>query len=73
MDGAVRFHLEHVIGVGPAGCPNQGLGKIGMDAPVTFSIGSGQCAPDDGTSKSRVKGFPALNAGTGLNVPQTFA
>ena len=69
----LEFKTERFIGVKRGGLPDEDLGEIGKDAPVTIFIGIGQRAAGGGLADAGVVEFRAEGRQTGFDIAQTFA
>ena len=69
----LEFKTERFIGVKRGGLPDEDLGEIGKDAPVTIFIGIGQRAAGGGLADADVVEFRAEGRQAGFDVAQTFA
>ena len=51
----------------------QGLGKVGVDAPVALLVGVGQGAAGHGAAQAHMIEFVAVGAQAGFDIAQAFA
>jgi hypothetical protein len=72
--GRVReLDAEIVLDIEPARDLDQGLGEIGVDAPVAYFVGIGQRLARDRTADAHVVELVALRTQTGLDIAQALA
>ena len=69
----VQVHGEAFLDVEAACNPDQGLGEVGIDAPVAHLVGIGQGIARDPTVDPHVVELPALGAKASLDIPQALA
>ena len=72
IDGVVKIDAERVIDVQAPGDADQGLGEVGMDAPVALLVCIGQGCARDMSANAHVVELGALGAQTGFDITQTF-
>jgi len=73
IGGGLEFKTERIFGVKRGGLPDEDLGEIGKDAPVTIFVGIGQSAASGGLTDASVVEFRAKGRQAGFDVAQTFA
>ena len=73
VNGVVEFDAEPVLGIERACDGDQRLSEIGMDAPVAFLVGVGQCIPGNIPPDAHVVELALLGAQAGLDIAQAFA
>jgi hypothetical protein len=73
IDGLVEIDAEAVIDVEASGDADQGLGEVGMDAPVALLVGVGQGAARHIAPDTHVVELGVLGAQAGLDVAQALA
>jgi hypothetical protein len=73
IDGLVDVDIKIFIDIGSASNMNQGLGKIGVDAPIPVFVGVGQCASGNLSSNAHMVKLGILSTQTGLDVPEAFS
>jgi hypothetical protein len=72
IDGVVEFLSQGFAGIESTGAPDQSLGQVGVDAPVTGGIGVSQGAVRDGRLKPQVIELLAARTETDLQVGETL-
>ena len=73
VDGLVEIDAEAVLGVEAPGDGDQGLGEVGVDAPVALVVGVGQGVSGDTPANAHVIELGALRPQAGLDVAQALA
>ena len=63
VDGVAEICSEAVIGMQVAGGPDQGLGEVGVDAPVASLVRLGQRGARDRAAEAHVVELSGLRAG----------
>ena len=72
IDCIVEFDAEFLVDVETTGDLNKGLCEIGVDAPVPFFVGIGQCTASNLGSNTHVVELGTLGPETSFDVAQAF-
>ena len=72
VDGVVEFDAEVLVQVELARGVDQGLGEVGVDAPVPRLVGVGQCVARDRAANAHVVELAPLGAQACLDVAQAL-
>ncbi len=72
VDRVVEIDAEAVIGIPAVRGPDQGLGEVGVEAPVPSLVGLGQRVARDLAPEAHVVGLAGLGAPAGLEVTPAF-
>jgi len=73
IDGLVEIDAKVVLGVQAAGDVDEGLGEIGVDAPIAPFVGIGQGGAGDMSPDAHVVELALPGAKAGLDIAQAFA
>ncbi len=72
VDRVVKIDAEAVIGIPAVRGPDQGLGEVGVEAPVPSLVGLGQRVARDRAPEAHGVGLAGLGAPAGLEVTPAF-
>jgi hypothetical protein len=72
VDGVCEIDAEAVVRVQAPGGGDQGLGEVGVDAPVASLVGVGQCVARHLAADAHVIELGLLGAQADFDVAQTF-
>ena len=72
IGGLIQFDSEGIVGVKATGLPNEDLGKVGIDSPISDLVGMSQSIARDVPSKAHVIEFPLSRTETCLDVSEAF-
>lgn len=73
VDGVLQLQAGTVVHVELAGRLDQGIGKVGVDAPVAHLVGVGQVVAGYRRADAHVIELALLGTQAGFDVPQTLA
>lgn len=69
----IQFEAKRFIHIRRLGAHDQHLGKVGVDTPVSCTIGVGQTAPQDVSRKARLLKLGCDRAQARYDVAETFS
>ena len=70
--GLIQFDSEGIVSVKATGLPNEDLGKVGIDSPISDLVGMSQSIARDVSAEAHVIEFPLSRTETGLDVSEAF-
>ena len=73
IDRPFQIDSERLVAIKFSRALDECLCKVGVNAPVAFAVGVGQCAACNATAKSHVIKFRLDRSQTDFDVAQTFA
>jgi len=73
VDCLIQFQTEAFVGVQSSGLPDEHLGEVGVDSPVSDLVGIGQGIAGDVPSDAHMVELVPRSSEACLNIPQAFA
>ena len=73
VDGVIEFQSQVVPGIQGTGQADEGLGEVGVQAPVALPVGVGEGVAGDAAAQSQVVEFVLVRAQADLDVAQALA
>ena len=73
IDGIIEFQSQVFVGIQGSGQSNQGMGEVGVEAPVALLVGVGEGIAGHAAAQSHVIQFVLVRPEANFNIAQALA